>query len=227
MLLQPRLPLLEFTERSTSEFLKPEFLDELVLTVAACLQTNIARADDLAGPNVESARLKAVSACLQVVQTAADRMRHETFTKIPGTASPNRLMTAVNTFALAGLLKNDSFALKACRWALQYLLPPDVSAPLMEALVTSKTPASPSTISRMRGRINVALMLSFRATLTAMMQEPGVYLYPMVDASPQGSSACYKVRGTGQSPTHLNPLPQKPKLQSWAERGCVLETRTM
>ena len=45
---------------------------------------------------------------------------------------------------------------------------------------------SKASLSRMRGRVDVAWMLKFRSLLQYMMDNGGVTIYPMVDPSPQG-----------------------------------------
>ena len=167
-------------------FFTPKFLNHLVSAVSNAVAENVRQTLNLARPSRETHILQEVAACMHVTQVVSDKLFHDTFSKRSGSLRSNDLMAAINTFALAGLLRNDSFAMKACQWAVQCLLPDEVSDPLVKALATSKKPVSPSTLSRLRSRIDAALILSFREKLKSMMAPPGLYLYPMLDASPQG-----------------------------------------
>ena len=96
----------------------------------------------------------------------------------------------VYAFWSAQFLKNDATLRAACMWGLRLPLPRPVAEEWIEKLFSETAPTalpSKSTLSRLRGRIDVAWMITFRQQLKQLLDE-GCASYLLWDASPQGGS---------------------------------------
>ena len=93
----------------------------------------------------------------------------------------------VHAFCLAQELKADSHLRTACLWALRLTLPPALAEEYIEKLISTSEIRLPSaaTMSRTRGRVDAAWILTFRETVRELLAK-GLVSYLTWDASPQG-----------------------------------------
>ena len=92
----------------------------------------------------------------------------------------------MHCFFACGYLTSD--LRKGSVWVLRACLPPDIAEHTVKLLTAEDTPLripSPATLSRLRGRMDVAWMLVWRQELAQMLADSGLVMYPMVDSSPQ------------------------------------------
>ena len=111
---------------------------------------------------------------------------------IEGTLMNNEkypIMKLLEAFHACGVLKNDTKFKEAAAAALRAALPKQISGPFLRRLLhqDNRMPSA-TTISRLRGRVDVALMILTRKLLQSTIDigDGGFVLYPMVDSSPQG-----------------------------------------
>ena len=111
---------------------------------------------------------------------------------IEGTLMNNEkypIMKLLEAFHACGVLKNDTKFKAAAAAALRAALPKQISGPFLRRLLhqDNRMPSA-TTISRLRGRVDVALMILTRKLLQSTIDtgDGGFVLYPMVDSSPQG-----------------------------------------
>lgn len=92
----------------------------------------------------------------------------------------------IKCFLLCDVLSSASHLKKALYHASRILLPPRAASIVQEALDKPNAAVpSPSTISRLRGRIDVVWMMIWSARSTKWLQT-GVVIYGATDSSPQG-----------------------------------------
>ncbi|CAK0890320.1 unnamed protein product [Prorocentrum cordatum] len=106
-----------------------------------------------------------------------------------GARSKYDAIEIVNMFNASQFLKNDAHLKRACFWAIRSVLPPELAHEYCVSLemesVTGRFPHK-STLSRMRGRVDVAWMLTARDLFQNMLDVDGIVVFPIPDSSPQG-----------------------------------------
>jgi hypothetical protein len=124
-------------------------------------------------------------------QAYADRLAEFEATRLTVQAYNKKysIITLIHAFLACGYLKNDGQFRDACQWMLRACLPKDIAEHMVKHLISQEKDRlrlpSKATISRMRGRVDTAWMLTFRSILHNMIMDGGVVMYPMVDSSPQ------------------------------------------
>ena len=123
-------------------------------------------------------------------QAYADRLSEFEATRLTVQAYNKKysIVTLIHTFLACGYLKSDGQIRDACQWMLRACLPKDIAEHMVKHLISEEDRLrlpSKSTMSRLRGRVDVAWMLTFRSILHNMILDGGVVMYPMVDSSPQ------------------------------------------
>lgn len=98
----------------------------------------------------------------------------------------------INCFWATGLLRHDNDLREALVLGASISLPPRLAAICRRYLElggeTQMQLPSKTTMSRMRGRIDVAWMMMTRDTLRDLLRSSGFAIYVQVDASPQGGA---------------------------------------
>ena len=90
-------------------------------------------------------------------------------------------------------LPNAASLKKALYWASRVILPPTAAYVIQRSLDAERSAVpSPSTISRLRGRIDVAWMMVWRKRLKEWLAH-GLVVYPGTDSSPQGGRDYHKL----------------------------------
>lgn len=96
------------------------------------------------------------------------------------------LLYLMRCFFLCDVLSSAANLKRALHAASRVLLPPRAASIIQASLdVKGAAVPSPSTISRLRGRIDVAWMLVWRARISEWLKQ-GLIIYPSTDGSPQG-----------------------------------------
>ncbi|CAK0791682.1 unnamed protein product [Prorocentrum cordatum] len=110
-----------------------------------------------------------------------------------GARSKHDAIEIVSAFNASQFLKNDAHLKRACFWAIRSVLPPELAHEYCVSLemesVTGRSPHK-STLSRMRGRVDVAWMLTARDLFQNMLDVDGIVVFPIPDSSPQGGRDC-------------------------------------
>lgn len=98
-------------------------------------------------------------------------------------------VTLIYALIQANCLKKDSDLRKVCMTSLELLLPREMVSAIGSWIDDPEgsgiaIPSAP-VISRLRGRVDACLMITYRNCLHDMLQQGGVVLYPAIDSSPQ------------------------------------------
>jgi hypothetical protein len=171
---------------SRSNFLNTEMLNQTF----GCVR-DLVRCVDISGAVVPHDVLQKLHAHVASLQSYADGVIEFKGTRMTVQAVNNKyaVVTLIHSFCACGFLKNDDRFRDACGWMLRACLPKEIAEHMTRVLASKDGPKlrlpSGATLSRMRGRLDVAWMLTMRSILHTMMQDGGLVMYPMIDSSPQ------------------------------------------
>ena len=187
-----------------SQFKPPTYTSPSVESLATCSSTlstefliqtvesvqNLVRYADVSGVQVPHDVLQTLHDNVSGLQAHADRITEFEKTRLVMEAFNQKysVVTLIHSFVACGYLKNDGRFRDACRWMLCACLPKDIAEHMVGLLISDKQQLrlpSPATLSRLRGRMDTAWMLTFQLILQDMMLDGGVVIYPMIDSSPQ------------------------------------------
>lgn len=174
-------------ERIARSFLEPDTCEEFLVALRASVAAALPRY------GVDEAlreRFQDLHDWASALQVLSDRLRlPDGRTQAESFGHRYNIVTLVNAFWACGHLKADATLLEASCWILRTCLPPVVADSLVQRFQKEESPTilpSKSLISKLRGRVDVAWMLTFRAELARMISDHGVCIFPFVDSSPQG-----------------------------------------
>ena len=92
----------------------------------------------------------------------------------------------MNCFFLCGLLQNKNVLADVLKMACRILLPGNQADTILGSFADRMRPIPhKSTLSRLALRVDVAYLLYTRRRLQESLDDGGLVVYPMVDASPQ------------------------------------------
>ena len=210
-----------------------EMLDIIRDAVDPLIHSALRNGDDL------QERVQNMHSGLSSLQFFCDEARvHEFDMHAPSSKCSYSILTLINAFWACQYLKSDHKLRESCIWMLKLTLPKSVATHYCQKLQGSPEPMrlpSASTITRTRGRIDVAWMIIFRKLLHFMLSNGGVSIYPMVDSSPQGNRN-YEivifnlVRDTRLNAIHscitqldyLSRRPRSERIRLWQEEAALM-----
>ena len=172
-------------ENSTGLLLEDCFQDLADNTRRAFLSVAGRRED----PDAET-HTEALHIALETWQQSVDQMEAFRSNRLALNRYQYDMATLILAFIQAAGMKNDSDLGKACRLSLDLLLPKAIAKVVKSWMDDPSARGlllpSPTTLSRLRGRIDTSFMLAMRGRIHDMIKSGGLVLYPAVDSSPQG-----------------------------------------